>query len=85
MPYINNRRVCGKYSDDAEPFMNAVRPDTENNCPEDYLKCSPVTSATNTICYKSGTDPKNSCPITDIKFLVRGTDTMNSYLTNGYD
>ena len=64
---LNAVRVCAKLG--GETFLNAVRPDLQNKCPDGYEACSKATHAESTICFKSGESKLEQCPITDVRFV----------------
>ena len=65
-------RICGKTG--GQNFLNWIRPDMSNTCPDGTQPCSPHTTAENTICQSD----LSQCPIIDIK--VVSTDTEKTDL-----
>jgi hypothetical protein len=49
-------------------FENALRPDSNNNCPDEYVKCSENTTKDTTICIREGEE--DLCPINDVSFTA---------------
>ena len=78
MNQFGTKRVCGKA--DATPFLNATRPNVNNDCPDgNYRVCSTATSADNTICYDTESpDGADKCPITDVLFVEN--DLLDNYI-----
>ena len=69
---LNNMYICGKRG--GEPFARAVRPNSDNQCPDGYTACSQNTNMQNTICYNNQ-DGADTCPITAIEFVDVGDVT----------
>ena len=49
MAQIDGKRICGSLG--GGNFLNATRPNLQNECPDNFKPCSSKTSAENTICY----------------------------------
>lgn len=68
--------ICGKQGYQA--FKDAIRPNSDNQCPSGTSPCSQATSAGNTVCASDLTQ----CPITDVKFVA--ANQVSSFSRQNY-
>ena len=74
-----NKRVCGQRG--GLPFVDTIRPNRNNTCPEGTSPCSTNTTTQHTVCYPPG-QFNQSCPITD--FNIVDDSQVNVYRNLGY-
>ena len=80
MADLEGVKICGKRG--GKPFVDAIRPNSDGDCPSNTVPCSKFTSPENTICSEAKELDNHStpvdCPITAVKLLEPDQDELES-------